>query len=51
MARTTISLDTSTRDRLKGLGRKGETYDELLNRLMDHFEETKGQTIDFERVG
>ncbi len=51
MARTTISLDTETRDRLKSLGRKGETYDELLNRLIDHYQKAKasGSTY-FERV-
>lgn len=41
MPRTTISLETETRDRLKQLGRKGETYDELVNRLIDHFEEAQ----------
>lgn len=35
MSRTTISLDPETRDRLKELGQKGETYDELVNRLID----------------
>lgn len=50
MARTTISLDTRTRDRLKSIGRKGETYDELLNRLIDRHLEAR-QGIDFERVG
>lgn len=57
MPRTTISLDTETRDRLKSLGRKGETYDELVNRLIDHYlrieeeGEGSGDEIDFERVG
>lgn len=58
MPRTTISLDMETRDRLKSLGRKGETYDELVNRLIDHYlriEERQGEgsgdEIDFERVG
>lgn len=58
MPRTTISLDMETRDRLKSLGRKGETYDELVNRLIDHYlriEEGQGKgsgdEIDFERVG
>lgn len=35
---TTIPLTKTTRDRLKALGRKGETYDELLNRIMDAYE-------------
>lgn len=60
MSRTTISLDTETRDRLKALGRKGETYDELVNRLIDHYLRIEqgggpageaGDEIDFERVG
>lgn len=32
---TTIPLRKSTRDRLKQLGAKGDTYDAVLNRLMD----------------
>lgn len=32
---TTIPLRKATRDRLKGLGGKGETYDDILNRLID----------------
>jgi uncharacterized membrane protein len=53
MARTTISLETETRDRLKALGRKGETYDELVNRLIDHFEEAQApeeEEIEFDPV-
>ena len=33
---TTIQLRKATRDRLVELGRKGETYDDILNRLLDH---------------
>lgn len=32
---TTIPLRKATRDRLKGLGSKGDTYDDILNRLID----------------
>lgn len=32
---TTIPLRKATRDRLKALGSKNETYDDLLNRLID----------------
>ncbi|HEV8360138.1 MAG TPA: hypothetical protein VGR28_06760 [Candidatus Thermoplasmatota archaeon] len=32
---TTIPLRKATRDRLKDFGGKGETYDTILNRLMD----------------
>ncbi len=35
MVKTTISIEEETRDRLKKLGTKGETYDEILNRLID----------------
>ena len=31
---TTIPVEKETRDRLKALGRKGETYDQLLMRLI-----------------
>ncbi len=34
MAVTTIQLSPSTRDRLKAEGRKGETYDEIIRRLL-----------------
>ena len=44
---TTIPLNKATRDRLRGLGRKGETYDALLNRLMDVY---VTRTVEFEQV-
>lgn len=34
MAVTTIQLDTSTREQLKAVGRKGETYDHIVRRLL-----------------
>ena len=34
-ASTTIALSMETRDRLKDLGKKGETYDTIINRLID----------------
>ena len=34
-ALTTIPLRKATRDRLKTMGGKGETYDAILNRLFD----------------
>lgn len=43
MPRTTISLDVETRDRLKELGNKGETYDDLVNRLIDHYVESEDE--------
>jgi hypothetical protein len=32
---TTISLTKVTRDRLKEYGQKGESYDKIMNKLMD----------------
>ena len=34
MATTTIPVEKDTRDRLRSFGKKGETYDEILRRLM-----------------
>jgi len=35
MQKTTISIEMVTKDRLKDIGKKGETYDEIINRLVD----------------
>jgi len=32
---TTIQLEGKTKDRLMGLGKKGETYDDIINKLID----------------
>ena len=32
---TTIQLEKKTRDRLIDLGKKGESYDQIINRLVD----------------
>lgn len=32
---TTIQLEMKTRDRLMDLGKKSETYDDILNKLID----------------
>ncbi|MGA7924027.1 MAG: hypothetical protein WCA77_08635 [Thermoplasmata archaeon] len=34
MSTTTIQLDTHVRDQLKSVGRKGETYGEIIERLL-----------------
>jgi hypothetical protein len=34
MAITTIQLDPATREQLKAAGRKGETYDHIVRRLL-----------------
>ena len=38
MAVTTIQLDTGLRDRLKGIGKKGETYGDIIERLLEQAE-------------
>ena len=35
MNATTIKVGQTTRNRLKDFGKKGETYDDLINRLLD----------------
>lgn len=55
---TTIPLRKATRDRLKQLGTKGDTYDRILNRLMDQVAAHPSKTrkvppetvVDFEPV-
>ena len=32
---TTIQPEMKTRDRLMSIGKKGETYDEIINKLID----------------
>jgi len=32
---TTIQLEMKTRDRLMSIGKKGETYDDIINKLID----------------
>lgn len=44
MGKTTIQLEEETRDRLLKVGRKEETYDDLLNRLVDLVEDKKCAT-------
>lgn len=34
-----IRIEKKTTDRLKKIGRKGETYDYIINRLLDQLEE------------
>ena len=37
--RTTVELSKETRDQLKDLGKKGETYDEIVRKLIQEHEE------------
>jgi predicted DNA-binding protein len=39
---TTIRVSTELRDRLKELGKKGETYDEIIERLLNIAVENRG---------
>ena len=34
---TTIQIDSTTRNRLKELGKKGETYEDIVLRLLDYW--------------
>jgi len=38
---TTIALRPQTRNRVRAAGKKGETYDALLNRLLDWYDAGK----------
>jgi hypothetical protein len=40
---TSLKVRKATRDRLGKLGNKTETYDDLLNRLMDSYEKNTKQ--------
>jgi hypothetical protein len=39
---TAILLKKTTRDRLKDAGKKGESYDDIINRLLDKEEQERG---------
>jgi hypothetical protein len=39
--KTSIGLEKDTRSRLQGLGKKGETYDDVINRLIDFYESSQ----------
>ena len=41
MGRTTLVVDTSTRDKLKKFGVKGETYEDIILKLMKYYEAKK----------
>lgn len=41
MGRTTIVVDTNTRDKLRHFGFKGETYEDIILKLMKFYEESK----------
>ena len=35
MEKTTVLVESSTRERLKKIGKKGQSYDDLINELID----------------
>jgi len=39
--KTTIQVSKKLRDKLKELGKKGETYEEIIRRLVEHYEKGK----------
>jgi DNA replicative helicase MCM subunit Mcm2 (Cdc46/Mcm family) len=39
--KTTIQITKVTRDKLKNLGKKGDTYDEIINSLIQQKQKTK----------
>ena len=47
---TTIPLEKETRERLRSLGKKGETYDQVLRRLISIAEYEEFVTRQYERL-
>lgn len=43
---TTISLDEDTRDQLKKLGEKGESYDDIVKQLIDQYIESRYEKLE-----
>lgn len=41
MTATSIRVDTETRDRLNEVGRRGESFDAIINRVLDEWAELK----------
>jgi phosphotransacetylase len=50
MTITTIPVEKETRDRLRSLGKKGETYTQILNRLMSSAEYEEFIERQYERL-
>lgn len=47
---TTIPIQKDTRDKLKELGMKGETYDDIINRILENIEYEKFMEIHYKRL-
>ena len=41
--KTTISIEETTRDRLADVGKKRETYDKIINDLLDLYAKEQGE--------
>ena len=39
LAKTSIQVEEETRDKLKDIGKKGESYDAIINRLLKDYKE------------
>ena len=39
MAKTQIQIEEETRDKLSSIGKHKETYDDIINRLLEYMEE------------
>jgi len=50
MAVTTIPVEKETRERLRSFGKKGETYDQILRRLMSLAEYERFMEKQYERL-
>lgn len=46
---TTISVDEETRDRLKKLGEKGDSYDDIVKQLIDQYVENRYSKLQEDR--
>ena len=46
---TTISVDEDTRDRLKSLGEKGDSYDDIVKQLIDQYVESRYEKLEDDR--
>ncbi len=42
MVVTTVQMSTETRDKLKEVGKKGETYEQIILRLLQEHETNRG---------
>ncbi len=44
MSKVTILLETTTRDELKAIGRKSQTYDQLIHQLIEEYRHGQAAT-------